>query len=370
MLVVLAVALVPIGLLMLDLGQPARIPPVQAYGPPSSGAASATIAPSSSPADPASVGPSPTAVAPASAATLVGGRFGEGLLIADRANGRLLIVSLAGRTLWTFPVAGSMPAGQRFNADDAFLSPDGQTIVANDEAHQVVDRINIVSRRLVWQYGRYDRIGSAPGYLHTPDDAYPLANGDVSVADIGNCRILEIDPARKIVRQWGQTGHCVSAPPGSFAHPNGDTPLPDGGMLVTEIGGSRIVRLSASGKVIFHIDAPVRYPSDAQLLPDGSILVADYSSPGAVLKLSPAGVVLWRYGPASGGGMLNHPSLAIELTNGTIAVNDDFRNRVVVIDPARRRIIWQYGRTDRSSRAPGFLFVPDGIAVVPLGTPL
>ncbi len=296
--------------------------------------------------------------------------FGLGLLIADRGNGRLLIVDQAKQVLWRFPVAGSLPTGQRFSADDAFLAPDGRTIVANDEAHDVIDRIDIVTRRIVWQYGHYNRSGSAPGYLHTPDDAYPLVNGDITVADINNCRILEISPSKHIVRQWGRTGVCTHHPPRAYARPNGATPLPDGGRLITEIGGSHVVRLSASGKVIFSLHVPVAYPSDAQLDPQGNVLVVDYSNPGAILRVAPNGRVLWRYAPASGAGHLNHPSLAIPLPDGMIAVNDDFRARVIVIDPRTKRIVWQYGHTNAAGRSAGHLFEPDGIDVIPLGTRL
>ncbi len=298
------------------------------------------------------------------------GRFGLGLLIADRGNGRLVVVNDAKRVLWQFPAHGSLPNGQRFAADDAFLAPDGRTIVANDEAHQVIDRIDIATRKVIWQYGHYGQAGSAVGYLHTPDDAYPLANGDIVVADIRNCRILEINHAKRIVRHWGRVGACRHHPPSTFNNPNGDTPLADGGLLVTEIGGSRVVRLSRTGRVVFDIHAPVAYPSDAQLTPNGDVLVVDYSNPGAVLRVSPRGRVRWRYGPRSGAGRLDHPSLAIMLADGTIALNDDYRARVVVVDPTTDRIVWQYGRTDVGGRSADRLLVPDGIDVIPLGTHL
>ncbi len=276
----------------------------------------------------------------------------------------------AGRILWRFPVAGSLPSGQGFAADDAFLAPDGRTIVANDEGHQVIDQIDIATDRLVWQYGHYARAGSAPGYLHTPDDAYPLVNGDIRVADIANCRILEIDHARRIVHEWGRTGDCRHEPPRTYASPNGDTPLPDGGMLVTEIRGSHAVRLDARGRVVFDVHLPTAYPSDAQLLPNGNILAVDYSNPGAVVEITPRGHLAWRYGPTSGPGRLNHPSLAIALPDGTIAVNDDFRARVVVIDPRTSRIVWQYGHTGVAGRRAGYLSVPDGIDLIRVGTAL
>jgi outer membrane protein assembly factor BamB len=314
----------------------------------------------------------PTSTAPPTPLGLVRprahpGLFPGGLLIADRGNGRLLVVTSAGHILWRFPVKGSLPRGQQFEADDAFISTDGKTIVANDDNHHVVDRIDIASRRVVWQYGHYGVPSARPGYLDGPDDSYPLANGNVIVADIRNCRVIEIDHAKRIVRQWGRTGVCADQAPRTYGSPNGDTPLPDGGLLVTEIRGSRVVRLSATGRVIFDIHVPVAYPSDAHLDRNGNVVVADYSTIGAVVAVTPAGRLLWRYQPASGGGRLDHPSLAVPLADGMILINDDFRERVILLDPRTRRIVWQYGVTDRAGLGPDHLHIPDGVDLAPVG---
>lgn len=290
--------------------------------------------------------------------------FAGGLLIADRMNDRLLVVDAQKNVLWTFPVAGSLPLGQTFSADDAFLSPDGMTITANEENAEVVVRIDVATRKIVWEYGRYGVAGSGPGYLNTPDDAYPLANGDVMVADINNCRILEIASDKSIARQWGTTRQCGQAAPFTLAAPNGATPLPDGGLLITEIDGSRVIRLDAAGNVVFNIHVPASYPSDAQLDANGNVIVADYAIPGAVLALDPSGHLLWRYRPLGGAGMLEYPSLAVPLENGLVALNDDFRARVQVIAPQSGLVVWQYGATDRPGKAAGRLFQPDGIDLI------
>ncbi len=318
---------------------------------------------SPTPADSTPAGPTP---ALGSAAA---GAFPGGFLVADRGNGRLLAIDRTGKMWWRFPtsVAGAVPAGQAFAADDAFLAPDGLTIVANDESHQMIDRIDIATGKIVWQYGHYDRAGSGTGFLHTPDDAYPLANGDIVVADIENCRVMEISPAKQIVRQWGRTRACAVGAPATYGRPNGDTPLPDGGILITEITGSRVVRLAADGHVVFDIHVPVRYPSDAQLDSAGNVIVADYASPGAVVKVSPTGTLLWRYGPSSGPGRLDHPSLATPLPDGTISINDDFRHRLVIVDPATNKIVWQYGTTDQPGSGARHLYVPDGHQPLPAG---
>jgi hypothetical protein len=48
----------------------------------------------------------------------------------------------------------------------------------------------------------------------------------------------------------------------------------------------------------------------------GLILPVDYASPGHILIIDTYRSVLWVYGPASGGGMLDDPSLAFRLNAG------------------------------------------------------
>ena len=331
-----------------------------------SGSAAAAVSPAPIPPRPSAAGsPNSSGAAGPPPVAVARGPFSGYLMIADRQNGRIIMVDASHRIRWRFPIRGSLPRGQRFSADDAFLSPDGRSIMANEESHQVVVRIDIRTRRVVWEYGHYDSLGSGPGFLNTPDDAYPLANGNVIIADIRNCRVQEISRAKRVVRQWGRTGICRDHPPATYGDPNGDTPLSDGGLLITEIDGSRVVRLDRAGHVLFDIHVPVAYPSDAQLDATGHVLVVDYSNPGAVLMVNRRGTVVWRYGPLTGRGRLDHPSLAIELPNGLIAVNDDFRHRVIVIDPRSRRIVWQYGHTDIHGSTWGYLFTPDGIDPIP-----
>jgi hypothetical protein len=50
--------------------------------------------------------------------------------------------------------------------------------------------------------------------------------------------------------------------------------------------------------------------------------------------------------------------------------NDDYRNRMVAIDPATQAaLVWQYGVTDTPGTAPGMLNTPDGFdLLLPNGT--
>jgi len=295
------------------------------------------------------------------------------LLIADRGNDRMLLVDPQHRVLWRFPTARDLARGTRLNFnDDAFVEPGGKAIVSNEEEAHTIVSVNILTHVRVHLYGTPGVRGSGANDLNTPDDAYVLPDGTLTVADAYNCRILFIR-AHRIVRQLGRTGACYHDPPRAFGAVNGDTPLKDGGVLVSEIQGSWIDDIARNGRLRWAVRAPVSYPSDPQMLPGGRILLADYTSPGAVLIIDRHGTVLWRYDPPSGFAALDHPSLAMMLPNGDIAVNDDYRDRVVIIDPRRNVIVWQYGHAGTSGRGAGFLNTPDGMDFVPLGpndTPL
>jgi outer membrane protein assembly factor BamB len=277
----------------------------------------------------------------------------------------MLLVNSRGQVLWAYPAPGVAPAFPFHFDDDAFFSRSYRDIISQQEEQQTIQVISFPGGKVAWTYGHPFVRGSAPGYLSTPDDAYLRPDGTVTVADVRNCRILFIAPNHNVVRQLGMSGVCTHDPPRSFASPNGDTPLPGGGTLVTEINGSWVDAISSSGKLEWSVHAPVRYPSDAQWLGNGTFMLADYSSPGHVVIMNTRGDVLWEYGPAAGDGALNHPSLALMLPNGLIAVNDDYRNRVVLISRTQNRIVWQYGHTDQAGTAAGYLNTPDGMDFLP-----
>ncbi len=289
------------------------------------------------------------------------------ILIADAGNNRLIEVTPDKRIVWEFPRPGDLAPGQSFlDPDDAFYTPGGRTIITNEEDNHTIALIDYATHRIVWQYGHPGHPGSAPGYLNTPDDAYQLPQGRIVVADIKNCRILVLDPppAHHIHRELGIAGRC-RAEPGFFLYPNGDTPLPNGHLLVTEIGTRSAAEVDPeTGQVLYRVPLPVRYPSDTQMTRAGHYLVVDYSRPGKVVVVTRAGKVLWSYGPAQGPGRLDHPSLALELPDGDFLLNDDYNHRVIVLGRGGR-IRWQYGVTGVPGRAPGYLRLPDGVDLKP-----
>lgn len=299
--------------------------------------------------------PADAAIAPADQSAL--GNYN--VLIADRGNNRIIEVAPDKKIIWLYqfqlPYAG-------LGADDAFFTDGGKEIIVNLENYQMIEIIDYQTKQVVWQYGHPGVSGSADGYLSNPDDAYRLPNGDVIVADIKNCRIIEINQDKRIVRQYGQTGVCKNAP-GFLNKPNGDTPLPDGHIFVSNIIGHNLIELDQNWQPVFSMTFPLSYPSDPQPTRAGNILISEYMNPGKILEISKTGNPVWEFTGESGVA-LNKPSLAIELPNGNILANDDYNHRVIVIDKATKKIVWQYGITGKPGSGAGQLSVPDGLDII------
>ena len=265
------------------------------------------------------VGSQPGTAAAYEAASRLTGMPGY-LLIADRGNNRILVVDPRHKIVFKYPTAADLAAGRHlYYNDDTFVEPGGQALIANEEDNNDIVQVNLADRSLHVIFGHPGEAGSDSTHVHTPDDAYMLPGGTFTVADAYGCRIIFVR-AHRIVRQYGTSGVCRHEPPRYLNAVNGDTPLPGGGVLVSEINGSWVDEISATGTLLFAIKVPVSYPS-----------------------------------------------LAMALPNGDIVVNDDYRHRVVEIDPLTSRIVWQYGHTDKPGTRPGYLNIPDGMDFVPAG---
>ena len=287
------------------------------------------------------------------------------IVIADRRNNRLIEIAPDKRIVWEFP----SPSLKLYRGnEDVNFSADGKQLAVSEEDNFDVHIVDYATRQITWTYGVPDTRGRGQGLLNYPDDAHLLADGQFLTADIRNCRVLIIDPqTNAVTTQWGTPGRCRHNPPTELAYPNGATPMDNGDILVSEITGARITRMTRAGAVVWSVVAPhIRYPSDAFPTPGGKhIIVADFAKPGRVVIFDPAtGKIVWEYFVASGEDSLDHCSIARELPiTGDILVVDDLNDRVVVIDRETKKFIWQYGKKGEKGFKPGLLNYPDGVDI-------
>jgi len=289
------------------------------------------------------------------------------ILIADGDGNRVLIIDSNGRTLWAFPGAGDLAAGQTFKAPEAaWFSPDQKQVVAVSEDTHILYVIDVATHKIVYTYGKAGVPGSGPNLLNRPDGVVMLPSREMWLPDAENCRIVMLSPGgQSIARQLGQTGNCVHNPPQTFDDPAGLFPMSNGNYLLTEGHGRWVSEMSLAGSVKWSVQVPgvsaIYATSEAG--PDRYVTV-DHVLPGQVLTFDHTGRVLWRYAP-TGAQTLNKPALAIALPNGDFMVSDKANNRVIIVDPRTNKVVWQYGHTGVAGATPGFLNNPTGMDLYP-----
>ena len=289
------------------------------------------------------------------------------ILIADGGGKRLLIIDPNGRTMWHFPRAGDLVAGQTFKAPEAaWFSPNGKQVVVASEDSNILYVIDIATHKVVYTYGKTDAPGSGPNQVNAPDGVVMLQSGDLLVPDAGNCRIITIPAgSQKISRQLGQTGTCAHNPPQSFNDPSGLFPMSNGNYVVTEGHGHWVSEMSPLGKVSWSVQVPgVSFIYETSEIGPDRYATVDHVFPGQALTFDHTGKVLWRYAP-TGDQALNKPSLVIALPNGDFMVSDKVNNRLIVVDPRTNAVVWQYGHTKVPGGSPGFLNNPTGMDLYP-----
>jgi hypothetical protein len=128
----------------------------------------------------------------------------------DHGNNRLLLMDAAMHVVWRYPAPGLPRDPLRlYFPDDAFFTDHGTTVISNQEQNETIIKLAYPSGKIIRSFGHPGCSGTAPGYLNEPDDAYLLKDGQVTVADARNCRVLVINA------HWcGSTASPASRAPG------------------------------------------------------------------------------------------------------------------------------------------------------------
>ena len=216
--------------------------------------------------------------------------FAGKLLIADRGNNRLLVMNAEQARRLAYPSPNlPAPAVPFYFPDDAFWVHGGHAILVNEEENDVLAEIAYPSGRCCGPTATRGSAARRPATSHQPDDLYPYPGGGLVVADAKNCRILFFDAGRPTVAaDRHRPANCTPGLPETVGYPNGDTPLPNGHLLVSESYGGWVDEVtSGTGTSSGRRQSPgppALGPAAAggRLLPRGRL-----RAPGAVVRFRP-----------------------------------------------------------------------------------
>ncbi|MBF2054119.1 MAG: cyclic nucleotide-binding domain-containing protein [Candidatus Sericytochromatia bacterium] len=161
------------------------------------------------------------------------------LLVADTGHQRLVVIDESGRELWDYAAPDRAIQDPRF----VTVTPENTILFADAGLHMISE----ISRegKVLWSYGRAGFAGNEPEKLNQPGFALRREDGSTLIADSGNHRLIwsEPDQEPRIIK----LGYLEPA----FEPGQCQVDLSTGEILVYERSGSRVIKLSWRGELIW-----------------------------------------------------------------------------------------------------------------------
>ncbi len=135
-------------------------------------------------------------------------------------------------------------AGQLASPRHAVRLASGNTLITDAATQDAVgNRVIEVTPAgdIVWQFGVAGEAGTDETRLNTPSGAQRLANGNTVIIEEDGARMLEVDPAGRIV-DWYGNGEMVAVG-GELGKARAFDRTPSGTTLIAEQGGQRVIEI-------------------------------------------------------------------------------------------------------------------------------
>jgi hypothetical protein len=188
----------------------------------------------------------------------------------DYSQGKVFIVSAAGRLEWEYPAK---------NCNDLWVLPNGNLLFNTGHGVREVTR----DRKVVFDYQSKSEIFACQR----------LANGNTFIGECNSGRLLEIDPAGRIVKE---VNLLPAGKDGGHSYIRNARRLSNGNYLVCHYGEQVVREYGPDGKVLATIPAPGG-PHSVVRLPNGHTLIAcgdQKSETGPqVIETDKAGKIVW-----------------------------------------------------------------------------
>jgi sugar lactone lactonase YvrE len=294
------------------------------------------------------------------------------LYIADGGNARIRIVNPEGIITTVAGTGEHGCSGDGGPATEAKIAMSGGLVMARDGSVYFsglgrvrrIDPAGIITTVAGTGEQGYSGDGgpATAAQLNWPDDLALGSDGSLYIAEYRNHRIRKVDPTGIITTvagngEQGRSGDGGAATEASLNSPDGIAIGPDGSLYIVDRWNHRVCRVDPEGIITTVVGtgepgntgdggpataARLNYPEAVVVGPDGTLYIADSSSPG-IRKVNPAGIIttvagkqgrgFWSDGgPASEAGLDWTCGLALG-PDGSLYIAETSNDRI-------RRIRW------------------------------
>lgn len=209
------------------------------------------------------------AEAPAPATAPIQQGQGHPFACSDYSQGKVFVVSAEGKVEWEYRAP---------NSNDVWVLPNGNLLFNAGRGVKEVTRDN----KVVFNYESKSEVYACQR----------LANGNTFIGECNAGRLLEVDPAGKIVKEVRLLPEGAD---GGHAFMRNARCLPNGNYLVAHYSGQVVKEYDPQGKVVREIPA-AGGPHSAIRLPGGNTLIAcgDGKGGNRVFEVDAGGKTVWE----------------------------------------------------------------------------
>jgi hypothetical protein len=188
----------------------------------------------------------------------------------DYTQGKVFLVDDRGKVEWSYDAP---------NANDIWVLPNGNLLFNTGHGAKEVTR----DKKVVFSYESKSEVYACQR----------LPNGNTFIGECNAGRLLEVDPAGRIVKQIRL---LPEGRDGGSAYMRNARKLANGDYLVAHYGDQVVREYDPAGKVVWQVAAPGG-PHSAVRLPGGNTLIASADRDGAparVFEAAPDGRAVWE----------------------------------------------------------------------------
>lgn len=195
---------------------------------------------------------------------------GHEFACADYSAGKVFLVAADGKVKWEHPAK---------NCNDLWVLPNGNLLFSTGRGVLEVTR----DKQVVFKYETKSEVFACQR----------LANGNTFVGECNTGRLLELDPAGKLVKELRL---LPEGKDGGHSFMRNARVLPNGNYLVTHYGAGAVKEYDPQGKVVMNIPAPGG-PHSAIRLPNGNTLISvgdRIKTDSKVFEVDKDGKLVWE----------------------------------------------------------------------------
>lgn len=267
---------------------------------------------------------------------------GHSFACTDYTQGKVFLVTAAGKAEWEYPAA---------NCNDLWVLPSGNLLFNTGHGVREVTR----EKKVVFDYQSKSEIYACQR----------LSNGNTFIGECNAGRLLEVDPAGKIVKEIRL---LPEGKDGGHGYIRNARQLTNGNYLVAHYGDQVVREYDPAGKEARSIPAQGG-PHSVVRLPNGNTLITCGDRPGGnrVFEVDPAGKTVWEVkGDELPGVSLKFIAGVQRLPNGNTVIcnwlgHGKFGEAPHLVEVTRdKRVVWSFAdhKTMRTISSVQLLDVP------------